>query len=201
MIYKSLTELAGRVSLILGSSSPRRLELLTEMGVAFRQICPEVDEQQLEGEPAFDFALRLAESKALSISTTLGRGDIVIGCDTIVVLGDKVLGKPLNPDHALETLSKLSGRQHQVCSAVAFSRGERVLASGYDVTTVRFNEVSSARLRQYIATGEPLDKAGAYGIQGMGAFLVDTIEGNLDTVIGLPRRLLDRFAAQVLTEL
>lgn len=201
MTYDALTELAGKVSLILGSSSPRRVELLTDAGVSFTQIRPEINEEQIPGEPPHEFALRLAQEKALSISAGLDRGEIVIGCDTIVVLGNEILGKPKDADDALIILSKLSGQQHVVCSAIAFCRGDEIIGSGFDATIVRFNEVTSERLTRYIATGEPLDKAGAYGIQGMGAFLVDSIEGNLDTVIGLPRRLLDGLATKVLTRL
>jgi septum formation protein len=169
-----------------------------ETGVAFERIVPSIDEYQIPGEDPFDFALRLAEEKALAVDEDVNDGRMILGCDTIVVLDNNILGKPSDAAEAFETLRTLSGKQHEVCTAAAFATESRVLASGYSSTRVFFNSVADAQIREYIETGEPADKAGAYGIQGMGAFLVDRIEGCLDTVIGLPRNLLDRLSERVL---
>lgn len=194
-----LAELASRRKLILASGSPRRLQLLSETGLAFRRIIPAVTEIQQDHEPPYEFALRLAQEKALSIASGLNSNEVVIGCDTIVVLGSRVLGKPRDEQDAFRILSDLSGAEHVVCTAVALVAVEGILAADYDLTRVFFNQVTPDQIREYVASGEPLDKAGAYGIQGMGAFLVDRIEGHLDNVIGLPRKLLDELARKTLT--
>ena len=198
MEYRNLKELAVRRPIILGSGSPRRLMLLKETGIEFEQVIPHLAEVQLPGEPPYDYALRLARDKATWVAGRVDGNKLVIGCDTIVVLDDRVCDKPHDEREALETLSLLSGKEHVVCTALAMVTAGGVVASGYELTHVFFNEVTAGRIEQYIATGEPLDKAGAYGIQGMGAFLVDRIEGNLDNVIGLPKCLLDRLAKEVI---
>jgi len=143
----------------------------------------------------------MAEQKALNVSRQAGSDAIVLGCDTVVVMKDQVLHKPQNEREAFETLMTLSGKEHVVCTALALVSGGSVLASGYELTQVFFNVASDRQIREYIATGEPMDKAGAYGIQGMGAFLVDRIEGRLDNVIGFPRTLLERLADEALARL
>ncbi len=196
-MYSHIKELANRKELVLGSRSPRRVSLLTELGVPFRQIIPQLDENHVDGEHPYACAKRLAEAKALWVSKQLEPNQLVIGCDTIVVLGDTILGKPADEDEAFEILSLLSGKKHVVWTAIALAERKGLLQSGYETTEVYFNPVTPGQIRAYIATTEPLDKAGAYGIQGMGAFLVDRIAGNLDTVIGLPRSLLDKLAKTV----
>ena len=198
MTYRHLAELARTHPLILASGSPRRFDLLTETGVAFQRIVPDLEEVRTDGEPPFDYALRLARDKALMVGRGLRRDTFALGCDTIVALGDVILDKPTDRQVAHQTLRTLSGQEHVVCTALAFVREEQVVVSGYDTTRVFFNEVTDRQIEEYIKTGEPMDKAGAYGIQGMGAFLVDRIEGNLDTVIGLPRNLLDSLARDAL---
>lgn len=198
-MYPHLRKLASAYRLILGSGSPRRLELLTELGIPFERIVPDLYEVMLPDESPYDFALRLARDKALAVSHDTDSQAIVIGCDTIVVLESRVLQKPTDEADAAGILSLLSGREHVVCSAVALAGHNRVLASDFELTRVFFNPITAEQIRHYIASGEPMDKAGAYGIQGMGAFLVDRIEGNLDTVVGLPRTLLDNLAGQVLS--
>lgn len=198
MAYPNLKRLAELRPIVLGSGSPRRLQLLQEVGIPFRQLTPDIHESILPGERPYSFAKRLAEDKALAVAQKTAPADLVIGCDTIVVLNDVVLGKPTDEADAFNILSSLSGHQHVVCSAVAYAVTGRLLASDYELTKVTFNEVSGEQIRQYIATGEPMDKAGAYGIQGMGSFLVDSIEGNLDTVVGLPRVLMEWLAGEVL---
>ncbi len=197
-MYLQLVELAARFPLILGSGSPRRVELLRECGVKFTQIIPDIHEKLHPDESPFPYAQRLAEQKAMVVSGQAPADAVVLGCDTIVVLGDEVLEKPDDGAHARAMLLRLSARQHTVCTACAFARCGQLLASGYELTDVYFNPLSPERIDEYIATGEPMDKAGSYGIQGMGGFLVDRIAGNLDTVVGLPRTLLDHLAGDVL---
>lgn len=183
---------------MLGSGSPRRLQLLAETGIQFSQVVSNLEESLLPNEQPYHYALRLAEDKALAVSKSAVQEAIVIGCDTIVVLDGQVLEKPECTEEAFRMLSLLSGKRHVVCSALAFVGDNEVLSSGYELTDVYFHQATSERIREYILTGEPMDKAGAYGIQGMGAFLVDRIEGSLDTVIGLPRTLLERLAGDLL---
>ncbi len=196
-MYDQLKQLAGSRQIILGSGSPRRVKLLEEVGISFSQIVPDIEEDGQDGESPFACAKRLAEEKALSVSKTVSENEIVIGCDTVVILEGRILGKPNNEQEAFETLLTLSGKTHTVCTAVALADRTGLLDSRYETTEVSFNSALPDQIREYIDTGEPMDKAGAYGIQGMGAFLVDRIEGNLDTVIGLPRTLLDELAATV----
>jgi septum formation protein len=198
MNYPNLYKLSSKYEIILGSSSPRRKKLLTETGITFNCLSPNIFEKQFIDEKPYDFAQRLAVEKSLSLQKELNDNQIVIGCDTIVVLENRVLGKPSNNDEALKTLQHLSGKQHFVCTALALANKEKVLSSEYDVTKVFFNEVSEKQIKEYVSTKEPMDKAGAYGIQGMGAFLVDRIEGCLDTVIGFPRELLEKLAREIL---
>ena len=115
-----------------------------------------------------------------------------------MVLAGEVLGKPADEQDAVRILSQLANKRHIVCTALAICGKQGMLSSGYEVTEVFFNNVAPDQIREYVASGEPMDKAGAYGIQGMGAFLVDTIKGNLDTVIGFPRVLLDDLSRQIL---
>lgn len=198
MKLKYFSQLASRFEIVLGSKSPRRVTLLNETGIPFEQIIPDLEEDQLPGEPPFDFAVRLARDKALSVSSRLRVRQVVIACDTIVVLDGEVLGKPVDEEDAFRILSRLAGRRHVVCTALAVADCKDIMASGHELTEVLFNRVSPGQIKDYIASGEPMDKAGAYGIQGMGAFLVDSIEGNLDTVIGFPRVLLDELSRQIL---
>lgn len=199
MMFPSIRELSHRFPLILASGSPRRHQFMEEIGCHFMVQTHEIEETRRRDESPLPFALRMAEDKALAIDDKTS--SIILGCDTIVVVGPIVLGKPRSRDEAFSMLSMLSGQHHEVCTALAFVREGRVLCSDYDVTTVFFNRVSSDQIWEYIANGEPMDKAGAYGIQGMGGFLVDRIEGNLDTVVGLPRYLLDHMAAEILRNL
>lgn len=198
MKYKDLRQLARQHDLVLGSGSPRRARLLQELDIEFRKIIPQIDETSRPGEKPCACALRLAEEKAESLLSQLQDGEIVLAGDTIVVLDEVILGKPSNEEEAFETLTRLTGRTHYVCTALALADGDGLVCSGTEQTEVKFNRVTPDQIREYIASGEPMDKAGAYGIQGMGAFLVDSIEGNLDNVIGLPRTLLNRLAGGVL---
>ncbi len=195
-MYSNIVALSRRFPLILASGSPRRRTLLSEIGCDFRIENHEVDEAIRMGELPYTYAVRLAKEKALAVVTS---GDqVVFGFDTIVVINGQVLGKPSSEAEARGMLSRLSGNKHVVCTAVALAQQNKISVSGHDLTTVKFKKVTADQIAEYVQNGEPMDKAGAYGIQGMGAFLVDSIEGNLDTVIGLPRNLLDQFCAALL---
>jgi septum formation protein len=198
MTYPNLTALAQARPIVLGSGSPRRLQLLSETGISFTQIVPHVPEDRLPGELPHPYAERLAREKAQAVFNMTGGSNVTIGCDTIVVLGTEVFEKPTDEEDAFRILSILSGRQHVVCSAAAFAFNQNAVISGFELTDVYFNAFDPDRIWEYIKSGEPMDKAGGYGIQGMGGFLVDRIVGNLDTVVGLPRTLLERLAGEVL---
>jgi septum formation protein len=201
MKYKNIRQLVEETDFVLGSRSPRRRELLAEISTQFRCLVPQIDEIRQANESPVAFACRLAEQKALDVSQRSGPDSVTLGSDTIVVLGELVLQKPDDEQQAFAILRKLSGKQHIVCTALALIRGATILASAHELTTVYFNDPTDDQIRRYITTGESMDKAGAYGIQGMGAFLVDRIEGCLDNVIGLPRKLLERLAKEVLLKM
>jgi len=197
-MFEAVISLALSRPLVLGSRSPRRIQLLEELGISFRRAVSQVDETQHPGEDPYTCAVRLAGEKAADVAAHSSHGELVIGGDTIVVLGGAILGKPTDRSHAIETLQTLSGKRHTVCTALALADHTRVLCSGEERTEVFFRPVTRVQIEAYVDGGEPMDKAGAYGIQGMGAFLVDRIEGNLDNVVGLPRTLLDSLARDVL---
>lgn len=175
------------MALILASKSPRRRELLAQMGLTDFEIHPAVGEELAEpGLTPPELVQALALHKAREVAEKFAHpGDLVIGADTIVVLDDQVLGKPHDEAHALEMLTALSGREHHVYTGVAVLQDGRELAQVED-TAVWFRDASQAELNRYIATGEPMDKAGAYGIQGRGGLLVSRIEGDYTNVVGLP---------------
>jgi septum formation protein len=201
MTLHNLTELSQRYQLILASGSPRRVELLTKAGIQFRQLIPKIEEIRRENELPEIYARRLAQEKALAIAKQITENGIIsLGCDTIVVLDGSVLEKPTSKDHAFAMLSRLSGKTHVVISAAAFAIGSAIRAEGCDMTEVTFNTLKPEDIHTYIDSGEPMDKAGAYGIQGMGAFLVDSVRGDIDTVVGLPLRCLDRLAGEILQQ-
>ena len=197
MTCNNLKKLSQKKEIILASASPRRLELLGETGIAFRQIISDIKESGNPAGDPFEHALSLARMKAMAVSSVSGDDKLVIGADTIVVLDNKLIGKPENKNEAREILLRLSGKKHVVCTALALVSATELLASGYELTDVYFNLVSEDAIVDYVNSGEPMDKAGAYGIQGKGGFLVDRIEGELDNAIGLPRSLLDKLAAEV----
>ena len=169
--------------LTLASSSPRRRQLLEMLGLTVRVVAPNIPEVRRPVETPVDYVERLAREKALSV-----RGRLVLGADTTVVVRDEILEKPADPADALRILSTLQGRTHQVVTSVALVAGERI-HQATDVTNVTFRRLDDDFLRAYVATGEPMDKAGAYGIQGYGAALVERIEGDFFGVMGLPLRL------------
>jgi septum formation protein len=171
--------------LILGSRSPRRQDLLQAAGIEFRVVVPEVQAeppQARRGRPA-DLVRRAALAKAECVARR-ERG-IVLGADTIVVCDGEVMGKPRDPDHARQMLARLSGRWHSVYTGLALVRGARRLI-GWERTKVAFLPLSNTHIAWYVSTGEPMDKAGAYAIQGEGAALIRAIRGCYTNVVGLP---------------
>lgn len=184
--------------LYLASQSPRRRELLTQMGVDFDTLSVDVVEQRLPGETPADYVERLARDKALAGRDALGADAAVpvLGADTIGVCSGEVLEKPRDQAHAAEMLRMMSGRRHEVLTAVALSLGARV-ETCLVRTSVQFRELSENEISAYWHTGEPLDKAGGYGIQGLGGAFVERIEGSYSAVVGLPLAqtadLLNRF--------
>ena len=169
---------------VLASSSPRRRQLLDLIGIAHEVRPPNIDETMRPRETPRRHAERLAREKASAIAKR-DPDLITIGADTIVVVSRKVLGKPRDADDAARMLALLSGREHMVTTAVAVSRGKK-LRSAVEEVSVRFRRLRDDEIEAYIATGEPMDKAGAYGIQGYGATIVERIEGDYFAVMGLP---------------
>jgi len=173
--------------IVLASGSPRRRQLLEMIGLEFRVVPPEVDETLGPSEQAEGYVTRLAREKATTVAAR-ERGAIVLAADTTVVLRGAIFGKPASPEEAAEMLRQLEGRKHQVLTAVAVALAGRV-EHALDVTEVTFRRLSDEQIADYVATGEPLDKAGAYAIQGKGAALVEGIRGDFFGVMGLPLRL------------
>ena len=172
--------------LILASASPRRQQLLADLGVEFTCLPADIDETPLPLEKPAAFARRMAESKAAVIAAQHS-GSWVIGADTVVTRNEQILGKPADAAHALKILRSLQGKIHQVITGLTLMCiQEKHTESLTQATEVRFGSFSDTVLTAYIRTGEPMDKAGAYGIQGRGAFLVQTIQGSCSNVIGLP---------------
>ncbi len=182
----------------LASGSPRRKELLTLLGVPFEVLRAPIVEQRQPLELPRDYVRRLALEKALAGVAIAPESRPVLGADTIVVLDDRILEKPLDRDDAAMMLTALSGRSHRVMTAVALADAQRRLCHDV-VTEVTFRQLSEQDIHRYIATGEPMDKAGAYGIQGLGGAFVRAINGSYHGVVGLPlvetSELLCRFTA------
>jgi septum formation protein len=178
------------MKLILASASPRRAEILRDAGFSFEIAQTNVDETRLRGETARAVTRRLAEAKALAVAEKLGAAPqqaIVIGADTIVEVQGRLLGKPGSVKGAREMLLKLSGKTHRVVTSVAVLRlPDRARKSVTESTRVRFARISPREIADYVATGEPLDKAGAYAVQGIGERFIERIEGCYFNVVGLP---------------
>jgi len=173
----------SRPILILASGSPRRRQLLEMLGIEIAIQPPHIPEIREPHELPQPYVERLAREKAASVS-----GDLVLAADTTVVVEGEVLEKPADPDDALRMLRRLQGRTHQVITAIALKTSGGTLTAT-DITAVTFRAADDAFLAAYVATGEPMDKAGAYGIQGYGAALVEGIQGDFFSVMGLPVRL------------
>jgi septum formation protein len=175
------------MQLYLASKSPRRRELLAQLGLVFECIEGSVDESVLDGETPQDYVLRLAKAKAVS-----GQDNLVVpshipilGSDTSVVIDNQILGKPRDEQEAVAMLARLSGRSHMVYTAVAIKHN-RDIKSVCCVTKVFFADMTVRQINSYVSTGEPMDKAGAYGIQGLGGRYIQKIEGSYSSVVGLP---------------
>jgi len=165
----------------LASTSPRRREILETLGIEFDVVPVETDESPLQGETPGEMVLRLAVAKA----DAANYGEFVLAADTIVVLGDRVLGKPRDADDGVEMLLALSGRAHAVMTGVALKTPTET-RSVLSTTDVQFREIGRDEAYRYWQSGEPCDKAGAYGIQGLGGMFVKGIEGSYSGVMGLP---------------
>ena len=178
-------------SLILGSASPRRQKLLKYLGQPFKSIPANIDETKITSETPAEYALRMAQEKAMKIAQMIDKSSIVIGGDTVVALDNEVLGKPASVQEAKRTLSKLANHEHKVLSAWAIvERNSKqvisVLDSGVCQSIVSMRAIDDQEMNEYIASGEPLDKAGSYGIQGQGGRFVNEVKGSFFSIIGLP---------------
>ena len=183
------------VKVILASASPRRRQLLELIGIQHEVRPSNIDESIKGKETPHKHAERLAREKASAVAKSEPEA-VTIAADTIVVIDRKILGKPSNPVDAGSMLSLLNGRNHTVITAVAVARGTK-LKSGVEEVHVKFRKMSEDEIDAYIATGEPMDKAGAYGIQGFGATIVERIEGDYFAVMGLPLVRLTRLLAEL----
>lgn len=175
--------------LVLASGSPRRKELFSEMGIRYKSFPSAFDESTVQisdpGKGVCDLARGKAEAARDAWAKTNQEPFVVLGADTLVVLDGQPMGKPKDEDDAFSMLRRLSGREHSVYTGVAILDGEDC-ETFYSKTDVYFYDLSDEEIREYIATGEPMDKAGAYGIQGIGRLLVRKIDGDYYTVVGLP---------------
>jgi septum formation protein len=170
--------------LVLASASPRRAELLTAAGFSFDVDPVDVDESRLDGEPAARYVERLARSKAAA-GATRHDGRVIVAADTTVLVGDEVMGKPRDAREAAEMLSRLSGGAHEVLTGLAVAAGRDARAH-VERTRVWFRELSRREIDWYVASGEPMDKAGAYAIQGLASRFIPRIDGSYSNVVGLP---------------
>ena len=174
------------MQIILASQSPRRRELLGQMGLTDFIIRPAQGEEIVDSNLSPDKLVEeLSRQKAAEVAATSDPEDLIIAADTVVAIDGTVLGKPHSPQEAFAMLSRLSGRHHTVYTGVTVRRGDKVL-TGHEATRVHFRSLTNQEIESYIATGEPMDKAGSYGIQGYGSMLVEGISGDYFNVVGLP---------------
>ena len=176
--------------LILASQSPRRAEILRQAGIPFTVRSAVVDETLLPNESPEDYVRRLAEAKARAIPAS--DGELVLGADTTVVVNGEILAKPEDAADARRMLALLSGRRHEVMTGICLRRGENAICD-HAVTAVWFAPMSEREIADYVATGEPMDKAGAYGVQGAASKFIPRIEGCYFNVVGLPISLVYRY--------
>ncbi|HYY56469.1 MAG TPA: Maf family protein [Pyrinomonadaceae bacterium] len=186
--------------LVLASASPRRAEILRAVACPFEQLAVDIDETRLPSEGAVAYVERLAQEKA-EAGAKVRTGRLVLGADTVVVVDDRILGKPIDQEDARRMLRLLSGRWHEVLTGVALVRAAEARASrrvvAHEMTRVRFAEMSGAEIDWYVATGEPLDKAGAYAVQGRAALFIEELRGDCWNVVGLPVQLVYKLARSV----
>ena len=191
-----------KVKLVLGSGSPRRIELLKILGCKFQIIPSKIKEKISPRLSPIQNVKRLSRLKALDVASKISDG-VVIAADTEVILDGKILGKPRNKKEAQEMLKNLNGKTHQVITVLAITDGKtKRTFQDVVITKVKFRKLNNNLIKKYIATGEPLDKAGAYGIQGKGALLVESIKGDYFNVVGLPlnalNQLLEKFGISLI---
>lgn len=196
-IGQEISRFLNGYQLILASNSPRRAEILNLAKVPYRVKTPDYHEKLLNSEKPEILVQKNSMKKVESISHLVKSG-LILGADTIVVLEDEILGKPQDEKEAFSMLKKLNGKWHQVYSGVALlNKKNSRQTTGYEVTKVKFNTLTDSQIQDYIQTGDPLDKAGAYGIQEKGAYLVEKIEGNFDNVMGLPLNKVKELLSQI----
>jgi len=179
----------ANLTIYLASNSPRRRELLTQIGVNFSVLSVDVDESRFDNEAAADYVQRVAIAKAQAGWDSVNQADKkpVLGSDTSVVLAGDVLGKPSNDDHAREMLQRLSGQRHQVMTAVAIVTAEKTWLE-LNTSNVTFAKLTEQDIDWYLSTKEGVDKAGGYAVQGLAALFIDKIEGSYSAIMGLPLR-------------
>jgi septum formation protein len=182
------------IKVVLASASPRRYDLLANIGVEFTVRAPDIDETPRDAEPPADYVRRLALAKAAVVEAT--DEELVIAADTTVDLGSHILGKPADEDAAASMLRRLAGRTHRVHTGVAVRRKGLELVD-VCTTLVTFVQLDDEAIEWYVSTGEPMGKAGAYALQGAGAALVSRVDGSVSNVIGLPMHLLVELAARL----
>ena len=183
------------MEIVLKSSSPRRKELLSKMGYDFTIKVFDVDETIDLNKTPYENVKLLGYKKA-SVNMDLDYGKVLIGCDTIVVLDNKIYGKPKNEEEAFEMLKKLSGKKHQVMSGLCVIYKEKVY-NDVEVSDVYFRDLTDEEIRNYIDTKEPFGKAGSYAIQGIGKSLVSHYDGSLNNIIGLPTEMLEKILGEI----
>lgn len=172
--------------ILLASASPRRQRLLDQIGILYRVQPADIDESALEGEAPEPYTLRIAQGKVEQGGSVRRKDEIVLGADTSVVVGDRMLGKPQDEDEAFRMLRALSGVVHQVYTAVAVMSPDGSIESCLNVSDVEFASLDDSWIRSYIATGEPMDKAGSYGIQGWAGCQIRRVSGSYSSIMGLP---------------
>ena len=183
--------------LILASASPRRAEILHTVGWPFETLAVDIDEARPPGENAAAYVQRLAKAKA-EAAALRSPGSAIVGADTVVVIDREILGKPRDEEDARRMLRLLSDRWHQVLTGVAILNGARFETKvAHETTEVKFARMSEQEISWYVATGEPMDKAGAYAIQGLGARFVEGIKGDYFNIVGLPVRLVYRLVREI----
>ncbi len=184
-------EKLGLPELILASGSPRRSEILNAVGWKFVKQVADVDETEFENENPADYVVRLAHKKALAVAEKIENG-LILGADTTVVIENEIIGKPKDFDDAAKMLGKLSGRWHEVLTGIALikkTNGETEIQADLERTKVKFCRLSDSEINYLVEHGEPLDKAGAYAVQGVAALFIERIEGDYWNVVGLPIHL------------
>ncbi len=197
MSQRQLFEDVLENKLVLASRSPRRAEILKAIGWPFEAVAANIDESRADSEAAVPYVRRLAQTKAEKVAKDLP-SRLVLGADTVVVVDDEILGQPSDAEDARRMLKLLSGKWHDVLTAVALLRaGDNRSVVDHEKTRVRFAEMSIAEIDWYVATGEPMDKAGAYAVQGSAALFIEEIEGDYFNIVGLPVRLVYKLVRKI----